>query len=238
MFNFDSNKRFLFGLPLSAVAGGSCILIKLSRRLPRELRRKMLSFQEQIISDLLDDVNGGLVVLSSGLPLSPILLSLIPLLPSHLTPLLLSVPDPLLPYLSPLSPVSISFDLPSHQRASLYTSARPLILSPRILIADLLTSRCPPASISALFIFNAHRLSDTSTESFIARLLRVSSPHNHLIQIFAFSDSAHGMVSGFAKAERLMKCLYVRRLHLWPRFHVLVSSDLERDPPEVQMRLM
>ncbi|KAF3336074.1 DNA repair endonuclease UVH1 [Carex littledalei] len=193
----------------------------------------MLSFQEQIISDLLDDVNGGLAVLSSGLPLSPILLSLIPLLPSNLTPLLLSVPDSLLPSLSPLSPLSITFDLPSHQRASLYTSGRTLILSPRILIADLLTSRCPPASISALFIFNVHRLSDTSTESFIARLLRLSSPHNHLIPIFAFSDCPHGMVSGFAKAERLMKCLYVRRLHLWPRFHVLVSSDLETDPPEV-----
>ncbi|KAJ4784542.1 DNA repair endonuclease UVH1 [Rhynchospora pubera] len=193
----------------------------------------MLSFQEQIISDLLEDVNGGLVVLSSGLPVSPILVSLIPLLPSHLTPLLLSVPDSLLPSLSVLSPLSISFDLPSHQRTSLYTSGRPLILSPRILIADLLTSRCLPSSISALFLFNAHRLSDTSTESFIARLLRLSSPHNHLIPIFAFSDSAHGMVSGFAKAERLMKCLYVRRLHLWPRFHVLVSSDLETDPPEV-----
>lgn len=198
----------------------------------------MLSFQEQIISDLLDDVNGGLAVLSSGLPLSPILRSLIPLLPSHLTPLLLSVPDSLLPSLSPLSPLSISFDLPSHQRASLYNSGRPLILSPRILIADLLTSRCLPASISALFIFNVHRLSDTSTESFIARLLRLSSPHNHLIPIFAFSERPHGMVSGFAKAERLMKCLYVRRLHLWPRFHVLVSSDLERDPPEVQMKLV
>lgn len=41
------------------------------------------------------------------------------------------------------------------------------------------------------------------------------------------------MVSGFAKAERIMKCLYVRRLHLWPRFHVLISGDLELTQPEV-----
>ncbi|KAG0448065.1 hypothetical protein HPP92_012254 [Vanilla planifolia] len=41
------------------------------------------------------------------------------------------------------------------------------------------------------------------------------------------------MVSGFAKAERIMKCLYVWRLNLWPRFHVLVCGDLERDAPQV-----
>lgn len=41
------------------------------------------------------------------------------------------------------------------------------------------------------------------------------------------------MVSGFAKAERIMKCLYVRRLHLWPRFQVYVSEELERNPPDV-----
>lgn len=41
------------------------------------------------------------------------------------------------------------------------------------------------------------------------------------------------MVAGFAKAERTMKSLYIRRLHLWPRFHVLAAADLERSPPEV-----
>lgn len=41
------------------------------------------------------------------------------------------------------------------------------------------------------------------------------------------------MVSGFAKAERIMKCLYIRKMHLWPRFHVDVSQELERDAPEV-----
>lgn len=30
-----------------------------------------------------------------------------------------------------------------------------------------------------------------------------------------------------------MKSLGVKRLHLWPRFQVLVSEDLEREPPEV-----
>lgn len=30
-----------------------------------------------------------------------------------------------------------------------------------------------------------------------------------------------------------MKALFIRRMYLWPRFHVGVSGDLEREPPEV-----
>ncbi|KAI5381693.1 hypothetical protein KIW84_UN0519 [Lathyrus oleraceus] len=41
------------------------------------------------------------------------------------------------------------------------------------------------------------------------------------------------MVSGFAKAERTMKCLHIRKLHLWPRFQVYVSQELEQDPSDV-----
>lgn len=41
------------------------------------------------------------------------------------------------------------------------------------------------------------------------------------------------MVSGFCKTERLMKCLFIKRLHLWPRFQVYVSQELEKDPPDV-----
>ena len=30
-----------------------------------------------------------------------------------------------------------------------------------------------------------------------------------------------------------MKCMFIKRLHLWPRFQVYVSQELEKDPPEV-----
>ncbi|XP_073002094.1 DNA repair endonuclease UVH1 isoform X2 [Typha latifolia] len=203
----------------------------------------MLPFEEQIISDLMDDANGGLVVLSSGLPLSSLVASLIVLLhnPSRGSLLILSASESqkslisrsLLHLQNPNhNPVDVPGDLPSHQRAALYSTGAALFLTPRVLVADLLTSRCSPSAVVALLIFNAHRLSDTSTEAFIARLLR-SQPNSPLIPIFAFSDRPHAMVSGFAKAERIMKCLFVRRLHLWPRFHVLVSADLEKEPPEV-----
>ncbi|MCD7470738.1 hypothetical protein HAX54_010839 [Datura stramonium] len=32
-------------------------------------------------------------------------------------------------------------------------------------------------------------------------------------------------------SDRTLKCLFLRKLHLWPRFQVYVSQDLEKDPP-------
>ncbi|XP_074575472.1 DNA repair endonuclease UVH1 isoform X2 [Curcuma longa] len=204
----------------------------------------MLPFQEQIISDLLDDRNGGLVVVASGLPLSSLVASLLLLHhPSAGSFLLLSASEPQKSAISaalrraapdhtdPLPfPSDLPSDLPSHHRTALYASGAALYVTPRILVADLLTSRVPPSSVATLAVLNAHRLSDTSTEAFIARILHSYCPSTPIV---AFSDCPHAMVSGFAKAERIMKSLFVRRLHLWPRFHVLVSSDLERTPPEV-----
>ncbi|CAL9748267.1 unnamed protein product [Musa acuminata subsp. burmannicoides] len=201
----------------------------------------MLPFQGLIVSDLLDDPNGGLVVLSSGLPLPSLVASLLLLHDASAGSLLLlsasdtqksAISAALRRYGQPDLPLpsDIPGDLPSHNRTALYASGAALFVTPRVLVADLLTSRVPPSSIAALVVLNAHRLSDTSTEAFIARILRDHSPSS---PIHAFSDRPHAMVAGFAKAERIMKSLFVRRLHLWPRFHVLVSTDLERAPPEV-----
>lgn len=63
--------------------------------------------------------------------------------------------------------------------------------------------------------------------------MRILRSSNRSLYVRAFSDWPHAMVSGFAKAERTLKCLFLRKLHLWPRFQVHVSQDLERDPPEV-----
>lgn len=95
---------------------------------------------------------------------------------------------------------------------------------------DLLTHKLPTSNIAGIIILNAHSLSETSTEAFIVRIVRSL---NRNAYIRAFSDKPHAMVSGFAKAERTMKCLYIRKLHLWPRFQVYISQELEKDPPFV-----
>ncbi|XP_052210730.1 DNA repair endonuclease UVH1 [Diospyros lotus] len=206
----------------------------------------MVQFHEHIISDLLEDPSGALVVLSGGLGLHKLIAALLLLHhPSQGTLLLLSAsPSQKSSILSTLRhqnsssqttldldyPSEITSDLAAHHRLSLYSSGGAFFITARILIVDLLTARLPTSALTGLVILNAHSLSDTSTEAFIVRILRSS---NQSLYIRAFSDKPHAMISGFAKAERTLKCLYLRKLHLWPRFQVFVSQDLERDPPEV-----
>ncbi|EOA15438.1 hypothetical protein CARUB_v10004080mg [Capsella rubella] len=199
-----------------------------------------LKFHQQIISDLLEESNGGLVILSSGLSLAKLIASLLILhSPSQGTLLLLlspaaqSLKSRIIHYISSLdspTPTEITADLPANQRYSLYSSGSPFFITPRILIVDLLTQRIPVSSLAGIFILNAHSLSETSTEAFIVRIVKSL---NGSAYVRAFSDKPQAMVSGFAKTERTMRALCLRRLHLWPRFQLDVSQELEREPPEV-----
>ncbi|XP_052118417.1 DNA repair endonuclease UVH1 isoform X2 [Arachis duranensis] len=202
----------------------------------------MVQFHEHVITELLEDINGGLVVLSSGLSLSKLVSSLL-LLHTHsegtlliLSPSSATLRSRIIFNLKTLNPQftqipsEITAELPAHHRHSLYSSGNIFFITPRILIVDLLTNKIPTSMISGIIILNAHSLSETSTEAFIIRIYRSLNRGGY---VRAFSDNPHAMVSGFAKAERTMKFLHVRRLHLWPRFQVYVSQELERDPPEV-----
>lgn len=193
----------------------------------------MLKFYEQIIGDLLEDSSGGLVILSGGLGLFKLISYLLHLhdpsqgsllilsaSPSQKSSILRNYQDT--PNLeTPISTSEITFDLPAPQRLSLYGSGGIFFITARILIVDLLTYRLPTTAVAGIILLNAHSLSDTSTEAFIVRILRSS---NRSLCVRAFSDRPHAMVSGFAKAERTLKCLFLRKLHLWPRFQVLWFS--------------
>ncbi|XP_057775583.1 DNA repair endonuclease UVH1 isoform X2 [Salvia miltiorrhiza] len=192
----------------------------------------MVQFHQHIISDLLEEPSGGVVVLSAGLGLPKLVSSLLTLHDASQGSVLILNASP-----SQKASIdadsrfpSMTADLPAHQRLSLYTSGGIFFITARILIVDLLTRRLPATAISGILLLNAHSLSDTSTEAFIVRILRSS---NSSLYVRAFSDCPQAMISGFAKAERILKCLFLRKLHLWPRFQVYVSQHLERDPPEV-----
>ncbi|XP_042495816.1 DNA repair endonuclease UVH1 [Macadamia integrifolia] len=207
----------------------------------------MVQFHEHIISELLEDSNGGLVILSSGLALHKLISSLLflhspsqgtllilsstPSQRSAITTTLQSLQNPINhENPNPILPSEITSELSTQHRHSLYTSGSIFFITSRILIVDLLNSKVPTSNLAGIIILNAHSLSETCTEAFIVRIFRSL---NRTAYVRAFSDKPHAMVSGFAKAERIMKCLFVRRLHLWPRFQVYVSQDLERDPPIV-----
>ncbi|KAL1830504.1 hypothetical protein ACET3Z_000155 [Daucus carota] len=210
----------------------------------------MVQFHEHIITDLLEDPAGGMVILSGGLSLHKLISNLVSLhhtsqgtllilasSPSQRQSILLNTPNPPAPdnlaeNIGARAPTisEITSELPSNQRASLYTSGGVVFVTSRILIVDLLSNRLEPTVIAGLIILNAHTLSATSTEAFIVRIMRTG---NKNLYVRAFSDNAQAMVSGFSKAEKTLKCLYLRKLHLWPRFHVYVKQDLEKEPPEV-----
>lgn len=175
------------------------------------------------------------MILSSGLSLAKLIASLIFLhSPSQGTLLLLlspaaqSLKSRILHYISSLdspTPMEITADLPANQRYSLYSSGSPFFITPRILIVDLLSQRIPVSSLAGIFILNAHSLSETSTEAFIVRIVKSL---NGSAYVRAFSDKPQAMVSGFAKTERTMRALFLRRLHLWPRFGKLNFNLLEK----------
>lgn len=202
----------------------------------------MVQFHQHIITDLIDDSNGGLVILSSGLCLPKLISSLLLLHSSSQGTLLIispsssSLKNQIFFHLKAQNPQfqqipsEITADLNAHHRNSLYSSGLAFFITPRILIVDLLTNKLPTSNIAGLIVLNAHSLSETSTEAFIVRIIRC---FNRNAYVWAFSDKPHVMVSGFAKVERTMKCLYIRKLHLWPRFQVYVSQELEKDPPDV-----
>ncbi|KAG8363989.1 hypothetical protein BUALT_Bualt19G0079700 [Buddleja alternifolia] len=198
----------------------------------------MVQFHEHIIGDLLEDPSGGLVILSAGLGLPKLISSLLLLHdPSQGSVLILNASPSQKNSIEITSQISsssaaasITADLAVNHRLSLYTSGGIFFITARILIVDLLAQRLPITSVAGIILLNAHSISDTSTEAFIVRILRSS---NRSLYVRAFSDRPHAMVSGFAKAERTLKCLFLRKLHLWPRFQVYVSQDLERDPPQV-----
>ncbi|KAH9616103.1 hypothetical protein KSS87_003022 [Heliosperma pusillum] len=205
----------------------------------------MVQFHEHIISELIEDPIGGLVVLSSGLNLSKLISTLLSLHSSDQGTLLILSANPFqrksISIANPRNPnnpnpnfdegpTEITSELPAQQRYALYSSGGVYFITSRILIVDLLNSKIPTSKVSGIIILNAHLLSETSTEAFIVRILR---SFNRSVYVRAFSDKPQAMVAGFAKAERIMKCLFVRKLHLWPRFQVYVSQELEKEPPEV-----
>ena len=71
---------------------------------------------------------------------------------------------------------------------------------------------------------NAHRVTDTCGEAFAVRLLR--SGGNAAAFVRAFSDRPGELCRGFSGPEKVLKALMLRRMYLWPRFHMAVASAL------------
>ncbi|KDO30046.1 hypothetical protein SPRG_05237 [Saprolegnia parasitica CBS 223.65] len=116
------------------------------------------------------------------------------------------------------------------ERKQLYKEGGCFFITSRILVVDLLNQSIDVPMISGLLVCDAHRVTDTSVEAFILRLFREM---NRTGFVKAFSEDAYAFASGFHKVEQVMKLLYLRKLLLYPRFHMAVHSVLDQHSPEV-----
>ncbi|OUM62412.1 hypothetical protein PIROE2DRAFT_44330, partial [Piromyces sp. E2] len=69
-------------------------------------------------------------------------------------------------------------------------------------------------------------ITETSMEAFILRLFR---QENKVGFIKAFSDSPESFIYGIWKLEKTMRTLFLRNVYFWPRFHLAVSKELEKN---------
>ncbi|OQR98626.1 DNA repair endonuclease XPF [Achlya hypogyna] len=117
-----------------------------------------------------------------------------------------------------------------HERKQLYKEGGCFFITSRILVVDLLNQTIDSPMITGLLVGDAHRVTDTSVEAFILRLFRESNRSGF---VKAFSEDAYAFSNGFHKVEQVMKLLYLRKLLLYPRFHMAIHSVLAQHEPEV-----
>jgi len=127
-------------------------------------------------------------------------------------------------------PKKITNEISTGDRDSVYREGGVLYVTTRILVVDFLMDRIPANLVTGIIVSRAHRISDSAQDSFILRLYRQKNKEGF---IKAFSASPIFFSTGFCQVERVMKNLFVRHLHLWPRFHKNVSTSLEAAKPEV-----
>merc|ERR1719232_1543547 len=127
-------------------------------------------------------------------------------------------------------PKKITTDISTSEREIVYLEGGVLFITTRILVVDFLMDRIPSDLITGVLVYRAHRIIDSCQESFILRLYRQKNKKGF---VKAFSSSPVSFSQGFCQVERVMKNLFIRHLHLWPRYHSTVSSVLSSCQPQV-----
>ncbi|KFO91423.1 DNA repair endonuclease XPF, partial [Buceros rhinoceros silvestris] len=127
-------------------------------------------------------------------------------------------------------PRRVTNEITNNTRYEFYTQGGVIFATSRILVVDFLTDRIPANLITGVLVYKAHRIIESCQEAFILRLYRQKNKQGF---IKAFTDNAVAFNTGFCHVEREMRNLFVKKLYLWPRFHIAVNSFLEKHKPEV-----
>ncbi|KAM9583600.1 DNA repair endonuclease XPF isoform 1-T1 [Trichechus inunguis] len=197
----------------------------------------LLEYERQLVLELLDA--DGLVVCARGLGADRLLCHFLRLHchPACLVLVLNTQPAEEEYFISQLKlegvdhlPRRVTNEIASNGRYEVYTQGGVIFATSRILVVDFLTDRIPSDLITGILVYRAHRIIESCQEAFILRLFRQKNKRGF---IKAFTDNAVAFDTGFCHVERVMRNLFVRKLYLWPRFHVAVNSFLEQHKPEV-----
>ena len=196
------------------------------------------SFLDPILADAFDQ-EPSLLVMASGLGLHIVLQRLVEANsgPEHLVFLLNTTKEDEQQLLEQCAargvvpPAIINNECPAQERMELYLAGGVLAVTQRILVVDLLCERVPAALATGIVVANAHRVTEGGNLAFILRIFRQL---NRTAFIKALSDDPPALTKGFAQVEKVMRWLRVRKLQLWPRFHVAVSACLDATQPVVE----
>ena len=126
--------------------------------------------------------------------------------------------------------VITSENVSSQERAELFLRGGCFIITSRLLIIDLLEKKLAAHSIMGMLVANAHKVTETSLETFILRVYREGHHHGF---IKAFSEDPESLTGSFGKIDRSMRMLWLQKLYLWPRFHEAIVNVLDHSQPEV-----
>ncbi|XP_048188551.1 DNA repair endonuclease XPF [Perognathus longimembris pacificus] len=206
-------------------------------RAQRTAMAPLLEYERQLVLELLDA--DGLVVCARGLGADRLLYHFLRLHchPACLVLVLNTQPAEEEYFIDQLKlegtehlPCRVTNEIASNSRYEVYTRGGVIFATSRILVVDFLTDRIPADLITGILVYRAHRIIESCQEAFILRLFRQKNKRGF---IKAFTDNAIAFDTGFCHVERVMRNLFVRKLYLWPRFHVAVNSFLEQHKPEV-----
>ncbi|XP_008828127.1 DNA repair endonuclease XPF [Nannospalax galili] len=203
----------------------------------RKAMAPLLEYERQLVLELLD--TDGLVVCARGLGADRLLYHFLRLHchPACLVLVLNTQPAEEEYFINQLKiegvghlPRRVTNEIASNGRYEVYTQGGIIFATSRILVVDFLTDRIPSDLITGILVYRAHRIIESCQEAFILRLFRQKNKRGF---IKAFTDNAVAFDTGFCHVERVMRNLFVKKLYLWPRFHVAVHSFLEQHKPEV-----
>ncbi|ORY53589.1 hypothetical protein BCR33DRAFT_710984 [Rhizoclosmatium globosum] len=129
----------------------------------------------------------------------------------------------------------VAAETPAPIRTRRYLAGGVVAATPRILVVDLLNGVVPLHLVTGVIVCHAHRISETSTEAFILRLIRDG---NKVAFIRAFSESPESLTSSGVmwKLEKTMKQLFLRKVFFWPRFHMEIQQSMDAIHPPISVR--